>query len=294
MEFVADVLQATVGGLGAGALYVLMALGLVLIYRATHVVNFGQGDMVVFSAFMALFLSQALPLWAALLIGIGLGASLGALSERVLMRPAALRGAGPLALVVISLGIGLCLNGVNGLLFGHAIRSFPSPWPSGSWVLGGVVVPWPTLANFTVGALSAGGLFLWFRRSLLGLGVRAVLEAPETARLLGVPADRVRLLSWSLGVGLGGVAGILAAPMVYLEPNAMLELLIKGFAAAVLGGLTSLPGAVLGGCLLGVAENLVALVLGTELKTLFAFALIIVTLVFRPEGLLGRPVYVRV
>lgn len=294
MDFLVDALQATVGGLGAGALYALMALGLVLIYRATHVVNFGHGDVVATSAFVALVSFQWFPLWVALVVGIGVGAMLGAASERGLMRPAAQRGAGPLALVVISLGIGLFLNGVNGLLFGHTIRSFPSPWSGGSWLVGGVVIPWSTLGNFLVGALLAGGLFLWFRTSLVGLGVRAVLEAPEMARLLGIPADRVRLLSWSLGTGLGGVAGILAAPMVYLEPNAMLELLIKGFAAAVLGGLTSLPGAVLGGCLLGVAENLVALVLGTELKTLFAFALIVLTLVFRPEGLLGRPAYVRV
>ncbi|GAB5601670.1 branched-chain amino acid ABC transporter permease [Thermus sp. FJN-A] len=289
-----DFLQAALGGLGAGSLYALMALGLVLIYRATHVVNFGQADLVTMVAFVAFLLAQLLPLGLALALAILLGGFLGIAVDRAVMAPARRRGASPLALLVASLGVGILVNGLNGLFFGHSPRSLPSPWPSGAWLLGAVVVSWDVVLNVLTAALLAAALFLWFRYSLLGLGVRAVLENPWQARLCGVPAPRVYGVSWALGVGLGGVAGLLAAPLVYLEPNALVELLVKGFAAAVLGGLTSLPGAVVGGLGLGLVENWVALYLGPELKSTVAFLVIVGVLALRPAGLLGEAPRIRV
>ncbi len=283
------------GGLSAGALYGLMALGLVLIYRASEVVNFGHGDMAMISTFVAYTLLRARwPLPIALLGAVLFGAFLGALVEGGPLRLARHRRASPLTLVVITLGLALVLNGLAGLLWGHEIRTFPAMVSGPPLRLGPAVITREQLFNLTVGLLLALALYAFLRLTRIGLALRAVTQNPEVARLMGIPVDRILSLAWGIGVGLGAIAGILAAPLVYLEPNALLPLLIKGFAAAVLGGMTSLPGAVIGGWLLGILENLVAGYIATELKTPFAFALIVAVLVVRPAGLLGRPIARRV
>ncbi len=284
-----------VGGLSAGALYGLMALGLVLIYRASEVVNFGHGDMAMVSTFIAYTLLRAhWPLPLALLGAVVFGALLGAGVERGILRPARHRWAGPLTLVVLTLGLSLLLNGLAGLLWGHEIRTFPALVSGPPLSLGPARVTREQLFNLAVGILLALALYGFLYRTWIGLALRALTQNPDAARLMGVPVDRMLALAWAIGVGLGAIAGIMAAPLIYLEPNAMLALLIKGFAAAVLGGMTSLPGAVVGGLTLGVLENLVAGYIATELKTPFAFACIVAVLVVRPAGLLGRPIHRRV
>jgi branched-chain amino acid transport system permease protein len=283
------------GGLSAGALYGLMALGLVLIYRASEVVNFGHGDLAMVSTFAAYTLLRAhAPLPLALGGAVLFGAALGALAERGLLRPARRRRATPLTLVVLTLGLALVLNGLAGLLWGHEIRTFPGLVSGPPLRLGPAVITREQLFNLAVGLLLALALYAFLRFTRTGLALRAVTQNPEVARLMGIPVDRILILAWGVGVGLGAIAGILAAPLIYLEPNAMLPLLIKGFAAAVLGGMTSLPGAVIGGWLLGILENLAAGYIATELKTPLAFALIVAVLVVRPAGLLGRPISHRV
>jgi len=277
------------GGLSAGA-YGLMALGLVLIYRASEVVNFGHGDLAMVSTFAAYTLLRArAPLPLALGGAVLFGAALGALVERGLLRPARRRRATPL-----TLGLALVLNGLSGLLWGHEIRTFPALVSGPPLRLGPAVITREQLFNLAVGLLLALALYAFLRFTRTGLALRAVTQNPEVARLMGIPVDRILILAWGVGVGLGAIAGILAAPLIYLEPNAMLPLLIKGFAAAVLGGMTSLPGAVIGGWLLGILENLAAGYIATELKTPLAFALIVAVLVVRPAGLLGRPISHRV
>jgi len=277
------------GGLSAGA-YGLMALGLVLIYRASEVVNFGHGDLAMVSTFAAYTLLRArAPLPLALGGAVLFGAALGALVERGLLRPARRRRATPL-----TLGLALVLNGLSGLLWGHEIRTFPALVSGPPLRLGPAVITREQLFNLAVGLLLALALYAFLRFTRTGLALRAVTQNPEVARLMGIPVDRILILAWRGGVGLGAIAGILAAPLIYLEPNAMLPLLIKGFAAAVLGGMTSLPGAVIGGWLLGILENLAAGYIATELKTPLAFALIVAVLVVRPAGLLGRPISHRV
>ncbi|WP_448590397.1 branched-chain amino acid ABC transporter permease [Thermoflexus hugenholtzii] len=283
------------GGLSAGALYGLMALGLVLIYRASEVVNFGHGDLAMVSTFVAYTLLQArLPLPLALGGAVLFGAALGAVAERGLLRPARRRRATPLTLVVLTLGLALVLNGLAGLLWGHEIRNLPALVSGPPLRLGPAVITREQLFNLAVGLLLALALYAFLRFTRTGLALRAVTQNPDVARLMGIPVDRILILAWGVGVGLGAIAGILAAPLIYLEPNAMLPLLIKGFAAAVLGGMTSLPGAVIGGWLLGILENLAAGYIATELKTPLAFALIVAVLVVRPAGLLGRPISHRV
>jgi len=282
------------GGLSAGALYGLMALGLVLIYRASEVVNFGHGDMAMVSTFVAYTVLRAdWPLPAALLGGILFGTLLGGLVERGILRPARQRRATPLTLVILTLGLALLLNGLAGFLWGHEIRTFPAVVSGPPLSLGPVRITREQGFNLSMGVALALALYAFLRHTWIGLALRAVTQNPEVARLMGIPVDRVQMLAWAIGVGLGAIAGILAAPLIYLEPNAMLELMIKGFAAAVLGGMTSLPGAVVGGLILGVAENLIAAYIATELKTPFAFALIVAVLSVRPAGLLGRPLHPR-
>ncbi len=287
--------QHLAGGLAAGALYGLMALGLVLIYKTSDVVNFGHGDMAMVSTFVAFTLLRAQwPLPLALLGAVAFAGLLGMVVERGMLRPARNRRAPVLTLVVITLGVAQVLNGAAGAIWGHDVKRFPAMVTGPPLRLGPAIVTREQLFNLAVGLGLALALYIFFRYTDLGIALRAVAQNPTAARLMGVSVDRVLALAWGMGVGLGAVAGVLAAPAIYLEPNVMLEPLIKGFAAAVLGGFTSLPGAVVGGLVLGVLENLVAGYISTELKTTFAFALIVAVLALRPAGLLGRVVVKKV
>lgn len=268
-----------------------MALGLVLIYKTSDVVNFGQGDMAMVSTFVAFtLLSAHWPLPLAFLGALAFAGLLGIVIERGVLRPARNRQAPVLTLVVITLGVAQVLNGLAGVIWGHDVKRFPAAVTGPPLALGPAVVTLEQLFNLAVGSTLALVLYAFFRATTWGIALRAVAQNPTAARLMGISVDRALALAWGMGVGLGAVAGMLAAPAIFLEPNVMLEPLIKGFAAAVLGGFTSLPGALVGGLVLGVLENLVAGYIATELKTTFAFALIVAVLALRPAGLLGRVV----
>ncbi len=277
-------------GLAVGTLYGLMALGLVLIYKTADVVNFGHGDMAAFSTFLGytlLVLWQWPPL-PALILTLLLAALLGVLVEGLVLRPARLRQAPVLALVVVTLGIAQVLNGSIGALWGRQVKSLPPLIVGPPLRLGDVIVTREQLFNLGVGLTLALALFFFFRLSKYGIALRAVAQNPVAARLMGIGVNRVLAMAWGLGAGLGAVAGLLIAPATFLEPDTMNLVLIRAFAAAVLGGFTSLPGAMVGGLLLGVLENLVAGYIATELKAAFAFVLIVLVLAVRPAGLLGR------
>lgn len=279
-----------VSGLAVGALYGLMALGLVLIYKTADVVNFGHGDMAAFGTFLAftLLVVWQWPVWPALALTLFLAGLLGVLVEGLVMRPARARRAPVLALVVATLGIAQVLNGVIGALWGRQVKSLPPVVKGPPLRLGEVIVTREQLFNLGIGLALALALFLFFRLSQHGIALRAVAHNPTAARLMGIGVNRMLAVAWALGAGLGAAAGVLIAPATFLEPDTMNLVLIRAFAAAVLGGFTSLPGAIVGGLALGVLENLVAGYIATELKAAFAFALIVVVLAVRPAGLLGR------
>lgn len=286
IRLLADVV---VGGIAAGAVYSLMALGLVLIYKTTEVVNFGHGDMATVSTFVAyaLAVQMGFPMGVALVSSLVFAALLGAGVELGALRLARSRQATVLGLVVATLGLALVLNGLAGMVWGHDVKTFPFLLTGPPLRLGPVLVPVDQLLNLGVGTVLAGLLYAFFRYSTLGIAMRATIANRTAAQLVGIPVNRMFALSWAMGSVLGAVAGILAAPVLYLEPNRMVDLLLKGFAAAVLGGMNSLPGAPVGGVALGVLENLAGAYATLELKSSLAFLLIVMALAVRPGGLLG-------
>jgi branched-chain amino acid transport system permease protein len=279
-------------GLATGGIYASLALALVMIYRSTHHVNFAQGEMAMFSTFIASMLIQAgWPYWAAFVATVVIAFVMGAAIEAVLIRR--LRNAPVLAIVVVFVALLVILHSLAGWLFGYAIRPFPSPF-SQAPVAGGLLSP-HQLGAIGITLLMLALMYLFFRYSPLGLQMRATAENPTSSRLVGVRVNRMLALGWGLAGAIGAVAGMMIAPVVFLDVHMMSGVLLYAFAAAVLGGIGSAPGAVVGGFIVGVLENLLGTyVVGAELKLSVALVLIIVVLVAKPSGLFGKAVLVRV
>ncbi len=284
--------QLIASGLAAGSLYALMAVGFVLIFKTTDVANFAHGDMAMVSAFVALTALKAWhwPFGAALLAAVVAGFLLGALAD-LLLRPARARGASILSLLIATLGLGLMLNALAGHFFGYQTVSFPYALKGRPLVLAGMIITRHNLLVFAIAGSLALALFALLKYTRLGTAMRAMAQNSQAALLMGVNVRDVSLLAWGLGASLGAVAGVLVAPVMFLDLNTMILVLIKAFAAAVLGGFTSLPGAFVGGLLLGVLENLVGVYISTQLQTTFVFLLIILMLAIRPCGLFGAPAH---
>jgi len=284
--------QLVVSGLAAGSLYALMALGLVLIYKTTDIVNFGYGDMTMFSTFIAyaLLTWYGLPFWTSFLGAIIAGFLLGILVDRGILRPA--RNAPVVSLLIATLGIGMMLEAIAGWIFGYDVKAFPYALKGPPIILGNVILRRHDLLVFAVAAAIALLLFAMFKFTDIGIAMRATAQNKRAARLMGISTERISALSWALGVGIGAVAGVLIAPIAFLGLTRMIPVMIKAFAAAVLGGFTSMPGAIVGGLLLGVTENLVSGYMPpplAPLKTTFIFLVLILVLAIRPQGLLGEP-----
>ncbi|HWI61069.1 MAG TPA: branched-chain amino acid ABC transporter permease [Symbiobacteriaceae bacterium] len=278
--------QQVISGLATGSLYALAALGLVLIFKTSDVVNFAQGEMAMFGTFIAftLLTSAGLPYWGAFLLALVFAAFFGAAIERVVLRP--LAKAPLISVLIATLGLFQIINGVAGWIWGYELQAFPAAVSGAPINLGGIIFTMQNLLNIGVALLVMLGFFLLFKYSILGIAMRAVAENRTAAKLMGVPTDRVLAITWGLGGVLAATAGILIAPVTNLDINMMASMQIKAFTAAVLGGFTSLPGAVIGGLTLGVLENLVGQ-WNSQLQTPFAFGLIVLVLVIRPAGLLG-------
>ena len=278
--------QQIISGLATGSLYALAALGLVLIFKTSDVVNFAQGEMAMFGTFIAftLLTSAGLPYWGAFLLALAFAALFGAAIERVVLRP--LAKAPLISVMIATLGLFQVINGVAGWIWGYEPQPFPTAVSGAPITVAGMVFTMQNLLNIGVAMLIMFGFFLLFKFSILGVAMRAVAENRTAAKLMGVPTDRILALTWGLGGILAATAGILTAPVTTLDINFMGTLQIKAFTAGVLGGFTSLPGAVIGGLTLGVLENLVGQ-FNSQLQTPFAFGLIVLVLVIRPAGLLG-------
>ena len=279
--------QLIVNGIAIGSLYALTAFGIVLIYKTTDVITFAQGETAMFSTFIAFTLLTGLQLSfpIAFVSTLIFAVVFGALIERVVLRR--ISTSTILNPVIVTAGLGLILLGVAGWIWGYEIRTFPAPVTGAPFRLGTVVLSQLNALILAVTLVLMAGLFAFFRYSLTGIAMRAVAQNRTAAQLMGISINRINGLGWGLGTALGAVTGMLIAPLNYLDPGMMGDVALKAFAAAVLGGLTSLPGAVVGGLLLGVIDSVVGFQV-PELRTTIAFILIVLVLVVRPGGLLGK------
>jgi len=281
--------QQVVSGLSAGCLYALAALGLVLIYRTMDIVNFAHGEMAMVSTFMAhtflvrLGFSYILAACGAIMFAFLFGMAV----ERIFLRP--IQGGPLISLMIMTLGLFMVMNGAAGWIWGFDPVSFPRAVQGRPIWIGDLIITRDSILVLAVTIIMALALYVVLRFTMAGIAIRATSQNSRAARLMGVPVPKVYALTWGISAVLGAVAGILIAPTTFLSPSMMAEVQIKAFTAAVLGGFSSLPGAVVGGLLLGVLENLVAGYVSTELKSTFAFALIVAVLFVRPSGLLGTP-----
>ena len=287
--------QQLIAGLSTGTIYACVALAVVMIYQAIGHVNFAQGEMAMLSTFVAWQLIEyGAPYWVAFPLTVGLSFLMGVLLERLLMRR--LHGAPPLSQVTVFIGLLLIINSVAGYLWSFTVKPFPTPFGTAPFLGAGWVSQHQAGMLATTLAILVL-LFIFFSSSKVGLSMRAAASNPTSARWLGIRVRALEGLGWGMAAAIGAVAGMLIAPVVFLEPNMMAGTLIDGFAGAVLGGLSSPAGAVLGGLIVGVLENMAGTfipVVGGELKLTLALVTIVMVLVVRPQGLLGRKLVQRV
>jgi len=288
---VQELAQQVVSGLATGSIFASMALALVLIYRSMNVINFAQGEMAMFSTFIAWQLLQlGVPLWGAFVLTI-VASFVGAVAlERVVIRP--VERAPQLTVVIVTLGLLIIFNGLAGWIWGYQLKSFPSPFPATPISLGGATFSSQDVGVIVVSLVSLAAIYLFFSRTKLGLAMRAAALYPTESRALGIPVGWMLALGWGLAAVVGAISGIMIAPIVFLDPNMMQGIVVYAFAAAILGGIESPFGAVVGGLLLGVALNLLGTyvaVIGNDLRLPVAFAIIVAVLVVRPSGIFGRP-----
>jgi branched-chain amino acid transport system permease protein len=295
--------QQVVSGLATGGIYASLALALVMIYRATDVVNFAQGEMAMFATYICWsMLNAGLPYWMAFGATLVIGFVGGVIIERVVIRP--VEQAPILSIVIVTLGLLVIFNSLAGWIWTYVQKPFPSPFPStpfranlGFGEGGEIVFGAHDLGQIGTTLLVLLGVYLFFRFTPLGLAMRAAAHNPTSSRLVGIRVGWMLALGWGLAAVVGAVAGMLVAPILTLEPNMMGGVQLYAFAAATLGGFASPGGAVLGGFIVGVVENLVGTYvrfIGTELKLTVALAMIIVVLLVRPTGLFGSAVVRRV
>jgi branched-chain amino acid transport system permease protein len=287
-----QLLQQIFSGLATGAIYASLALALVMIYRATDLVNFAQGEMAMFSTYIAWTLSSAgVPFWAAFLVTLVVSFLGGMAIERIIIRP--VENAPVLAAVVVTIGLLLILNATAGWIYTYTVQDFPSPFPDRPLL--GALMTTRDLGVIAVTLLMLLLLFAFFRFTTTGLAMRAAAQNPASARLCGIPVGRMLAIGWGLAAAIGATAGIMVAPVLFLDPNMMGGVLLYAFAGALLGGITSPVGAVVGGLIVGVTENLVGTYLiASQLKLTVALILIIIVLVLRPNGLFGTAIVKRV
>jgi branched-chain amino acid transport system permease protein len=283
--------QQVVSGLAQGAIYGSLALALVLIYKATEVINFAQGEMAMFSTYIcwSLITHHGISYWWAFTLTLLIAFAGGVGIQRVVIRP--LERASLLTVVMATIALLVVFNGLAAWIWSPQIQFFPSPFPNTTWVIGGVHISQQDVDTFGVTVACVAVLWLFFRFTKLGLAMRAGALNPDAARLLGVRTSWLLALGWGFAAVLGAVSGMMVAPTAFLQPNMMQAILIYAFAAAVLGGIESPVGAVVGGLAIGVTINLLATYvhfIGSSLQLPVALAVLLVVLIVRPAGLFGR------
>lgn len=281
-----EFISFTLGGISFGMVYAAIGLSLVLIWRATRILNYAQGGMAMLSSFIALSVIHATgSYWAGFGCALAAGLILGAVVERVVIRP--VENKPPLNAVIVTIGLLVFLEGLAGIIYGGQYRSFPAAMSVRGLRVGSAHIALSRFDIFVTGSVLAAALLLalLFRYTAVGLRMRAAAFQPDVARLLGVRVPRVFTLGWALAGLIGGLAGVLVSPATFLYPNSMDSIFVLGFTAAVLGGLDSPIGAVAGGLILGIVLNYVGGYLGSDIVTIFGLLLLVAVLMFRPAGL---------
>lgn len=280
--------QAIINGLAEGSVYALLALGLVFINRITEIATFAHGEVSAFSAFVGFSLmhSAGAPFAIAVLGSVLAGALIGGLLERIVIRR--VQSSGLLATVVVTLGLFFVIHGSINAIWGPEVRPYPSLFGEGTVRFGGVAMSEQHLGVMLTSLVIAVGLALYLRWTRTGLALRALPQNRFGAALIGLDIRRLNATAWIVGSAVGAVAGVLIAPLTFLNSSMMQGPLIKAFAVAALGGLNSLVGAFVGGLVLGVIENVMVLYIPTYLKDSIAFLFILAVLLLQPQGLFGR------
>jgi branched-chain amino acid transport system permease protein len=284
--------QQVVSGIASGAIYASLALALALVYRASGVVNFAQGEMAMFSTYIALaFINHGLSYWAAFFAAIGVSFLGGIAVERTAIRP--VEGAPVLSVVIVTIGLLVIFNGLAAWIWTPQVQFFPTGFSTRTVDVGGVTIGWDQIGvmGVTLGAMLA--FFLFFRFTRVGLTMRAAALNGEASRLLGIRVSWMLAVGWGFAAVLGAICGMLIAPIDLLTPNMMQSVLLYAFAALVLGGLGSPVGAVIAGLGLGVTLNLLGTYVGfvtPELELPLALGILLTVLLVRPSGLFGKPV----
>ncbi len=291
-----EFLQQVVSGIATGGIFASLALALVLIYNSMGLVNFAQGEMAMLATFVAFTLiDHGLSYWIAFPVTLAIAFAGGVAIQRIIIKP--VERAPILTLVIVTLGLATLLNGLAGFMFGYVPRAFPSPFSVQTVNILGALASYQDLGVIAVSGIVLLAIYLLLQHTTVGLTLRAAAHHPEASRLLGVHVSWMLALGWGLASAVGAVSGIMVAPILLLQPNMMQTVIIYAFAAAVLGGIESPMGAVVGGLIVGVTVNLAGAYLpfvGGDLQLAVALAIIVAVLVLKPNGLFGKPTVRRV
>ncbi len=281
-----EFLQQLVSGAAAGCVYAMVALGFVLIFKATGIVNFAQGELMMVGAFFGLTCVDIfhLPYWIGAILAVAAMAVFGMLLNRVLLRP--LAGQSTLAIIMVTLGMSILLRASASVIWGPETVAFDSPFSRKSVTLAGLVLSQEHVAIIVATSLLVAGLFGFFRFTRIGIAMQATSENQLAAYYMGIPVRSIHALTWGIGAATAGIAGIMLAPVAFVHVN-MGYLGLKAFPAAVLGGFGSIPGAIVGGLIIGIAESLAVLYLPEGFNNVAAYILLLLVLTLRPEGLFG-------
>jgi branched-chain amino acid transport system permease protein len=282
-------LELVISGIAVGSLYALIAMGFVLIYKGTGVINFAQGEAIMVAAFIAYYLvGFGVPFWLAVPLTLVASALLGALTERLVIRP--MLGEPVFSVVMVTIGLSIFLRSMAGIVFGHHNYVFPSPFPVEPLHVGGIVLShnhfWSMIISFSLMLL----FFFFFKFARLGLGMRATANDQDTATLMGINIKKVYALTWGISFVVAGLAGVGLANVMVLNVGVAF-VAISAFPAVILGGLESIPGAIIGGIAIGILENLAGgyldQIVGGGVKDVTPFAVLFLVLMIRPYGLFG-------
>ena len=280
----AEILQLVVSGISQGCVYGLIALGFVLIYKATEMVNFAQGDLMMVGAFVAYTFLEILgwPYVAGFAATAFVMMLIGVLIERLFMRR--MLGEPPFAALMLTIGLGFLLRAIAGSIFGGEPRSIATPYGGGVFDLGGLIVGYENVVIVLGTALLCGLLYLFFRFTRVGIAMQAASQNQLAAYYVGIPVKRILSLVWALSALIAAVAGMLIAPVALIDPQ-LGFIGVKAFAAAIVGGFGSLPGAIVGGLIVGVAEQFAGLYLPPGFADTSAYVILLLVLLARPEGI---------
>jgi branched-chain amino acid transport system permease protein len=286
-------LQQLLTGIANGAIYACLALAVVMIYQAIDHFNFAQGEMAMFSTYICWSLiAFGMPYWVAFVLTVCISFVMGVAIERIVFRP--IHDAPVFSHIVVFIGLLAIFNSLAGAIWDHTIKPFPSPFPEGSF---NGLIGLHEIGMFFVTLIMLAAIFCFFRFTRIGIAMQAAASNPESAELVGIRVSWMLALGWGMAAAIGAVAGMMIAPIVFLDPNMMAGILLYGFAAAIVGGISNPGGAVAGGFLVGIIENMAGTyipAIGSELKLSVALLLIISVLLFRPNGLFGKNIVTRV